>query len=655
MADSEISLNVQLQGSKDFAKELDTVNKMAEFTEKDQYRLEMTTKNRLELIKVIRELESSLKGAIQNQDADAIKATEEKLQVAKQQYEKLNQEQAMLQIQFAQQMQAGQQLAQSFDTLADGLGNFSESVETGTVNLAGMANSIIQVGMAVKAGLGPIAWVIAALQLLQNAYNSYAQTQKRIQEIEKENKSILEAENDLYTDLKQARAEYDAQVTQAKSLAALKVEYTAIKDTLSESLRIIEESTRAELARLSLIKDEEEFAQLQKRYELGRAFKRGDITETEYRKRIVELDKAKATAEAERAAAKAQAELTGKKATAEQKAGVADTLLQSWATADQALRGFKVTDAEIDAYSKKIEQQKGVSDEYSKKIAYWLVDTFKFNAVDAENISKSADVWKALESYSPSAARILNLSGKEDERKIFNALISGRDTAKSSQAKLGKELESLLGGLSVVDYKNARTLAKQEADLRYSEYTAANTEARAAWQAFYNMPNDKGIAATRSKAIRTAELEAGQKLADIENDAAIAAEDARRAVELLAAKSSLSALSTKDITRALKDLTPGLTSENTRERAHAEAMSEVYRQEYANRMQARGAAKTQYFGDKRFDSGEIDEVFAIWDKGIAENNKALQGLAKFLLKNGRKYIETAEDLKRVNNKLSDMQ
>lgn len=655
MADSEISLNVQLQGSKDFAKELDTVNKMAEFTEKDQYRLEMTTKNRLELIKVIRELESSLKGAIQNQDADAIKATEEKLQVAKQQYEKLNQEQAMLQIQFAQQMQAGQQLAQSFDTLADGLGNFSESVKSGTVNLAGMANSIIQVGMAVKAGLGPIAWIVAALQVLQSAYNSYAQTQKRIQEIEKENKSILEAEKELYSDLTQARANYDAQVTQSKSLAALKTEYTAIKDTLSESLRIIEESTRAELARLSLIKDEEEFAQLQKRYELGRAFKRGDITETEYRKRIVELDKAKATADAERAAAKAQAELAGKKATAEQKAGVAETALQTWATADQALRGFKVTDVEIDAYAGKIAQQKSVSEDYSKRIAEWLVATFGFNAADAENISKSADVWKALESYSPTGARILNLSSNETKRKEFNALIGGRDTALSSANRIDNELFALLGGRSVVDYKNARTLAKQEADLRYTEYTAANDAARAAWREFYAMPNEKGIAVTRGKAVRTAEFEAEQKLADIENDAAIAAEDARRAAELLAAKNSLSLLSTKDLSRTLKDLTPVLTSENTRERAHAEAMSEVYRQEYASRMQARGAAKTQYFGDKRFDSGEIDEVFAIWDKGIAENNKALQGLAKFLLKNGRKYIETAEDLKRINNKLSDMQ
>lgn len=655
MADSEISLNVKLQGSKEFSKELDTVNKMAEFTEKDQYRLEMTTKNRLELIKVIRELEASLRGAIQNQDADAIKATEEKLAVAKQQFEKLNQEQAMLQIQFAQQMQAGQQLAQSFDALSEGLGNFSESVENGTVNLAGMANSIMQVGMAVKAGLGPIAWIIAALQVLQSAYNSYAQTQKRIQELEKENKNILQAEKELYSDLKQARAEYDAQVTQAKSLAALKTEYTAIKDQLAESLKLIEKSTRAELVRLSLIKDEEEFAQLQERYELGRAFKRGDISEEEYRKRIVELDKKKATAEAEREAAKAQAELAGKKAAAEQKAGVAQDALNALAPAVQALQGFKVTDATIDAYSGKISQQQGAADEYSKKIAEWLVSTFGFNIVDAENISKSTDVWKALESYSPNAARILNLSSKALERKELDALIGGRDTAAGSANRLEAELAALLGGRSVADYKNERALAQQEEETRRNEYNAANEAARAAWQDYYNSSSARDIDVVRGKAVRAAEFEAEQRLADIANDEAIAAADAKRAAELAAARGALTSMTGGDLKQALRNIAPGLASTNEKDKAHAEDLAEIYTAEQARRSSERVTYKKQYLSDKKFDASEIDAVFEMYDKGIEENNKALQALAKYLLKNGQKYAETTADLKRVKNKLSDMQ
>lgn len=655
MADSEISLNVKLQGSKEFSKELDTVNKMAEFTEKDQYRLEMTTKNRLELIKVIRELEASLRGAIQNQDADAIKATEEKLAVAKQQFEKLNQEQAMLQIQFAQQMQAGQQLAQSFDALSEGLGNFSESVENGTVNLAGMANSIMQVGMAVKAGLGPIAWIIAALQVLQSAYNSYAQTQKRIQELEKENKNILQSEKDLYSDLKQARADYDAQVAQTKSLAALKTEYTAIKDQLAESLKLIEKSTRAELVRLSLIKDEEEFAQLQERYELGRSFKRGDISEAEYRKRIVELDKKKATAEAEREAAKAQAELAGKKAAAEQKAGVAQDALNALAPAVQTLQGFKVTDATIDAYSGKISQQQGAADEYSKKIAEWLVSQFSFNVVDAENISKSTDVWQALESYSPNAARILSLSSSILKRKELDALIGGRDTAAGSANKLETELTALLGGRSVADYKNARTLARQEEETRRNEYNAANEAARSAWQDYYNSPSARDIDIVRGKAIRAAEFESEQRLADIANDAAIAAADAKRAAELAAARGALASMTGGDLKQALQNIAPGLASTNTKDKAHAEALAEIYTAEQARRSSERTTYKKQYLSDKKFDASEIDAVFAMYDKGIEENNKALQALAKYLLKNGQKYAETTADLKRVKNKLSDMQ
>jgi hypothetical protein len=655
MADSEISLNVKLQGSKEFSKELDTVNKMAEFTEKDQYRLEMTTKNRLELIKVIRELEASLRGAIQNQDADAIKATEEKLAVAKQQFEKLNQEQAMLQIQFAQQMQAGQQLAQSFDALASGLGNFSESVKNGTVNLAGMANSIIQVGLAVKAGLGPIAWIVAALQLLQGAFNSYAQTQKKIQEIEKENKAILEAEKDLYNDLKQARAEYDAQVTQSKSLAALKTEYTAIKDRLSESLKLIEKSTRAELVRLSLIKDEEEFAQLQERYELGRSFKRGDISEAEYRKRIVELDKKKATAEAEREAAKAQAELAGKKAAAEKKAGVAETSLQTWAAANQALRGFKVSDAEIGAYTGKINQQKSVADEYSKKLADWLIEEIGMDFETAKKAASSKDVLKAIENYNPEIYRYLMLNDAAAPGTELNALISGRNTAFASLNKISEQLKSLLGGLTPEEYQNARTLAQQEEETRRNEYNAANEAARAAWQDYYNAPSARAIDITRGKAVRAAEFEAEQRLADIANDEAIAAADAKRAAEIAAARDALTSMTGGDLKQALRTLAPGLASTNTKDKAHAEALAEIYTAEQARRSSERTTYKKQYLSDKKFDAREIDAVFEMYDKGIEENNKALQALAKYLLKNGQKYAETTADLKRIKNKLSDMQ
>ena len=321
----------------------------------------------------------------------------------------------------------------------------------------------------------------------------------------------------------------------------------------------------------------------------------------------------------------------------------------------QALQGFKVTDATIDAYSGKITQQQGAADEYSKKIAEWLVSQFDFNAVDAENISKSADVWKALESYSPTAARILNLSSSVLKRKELDALIGGRETSAGSARKLEAELASLLGGRSIVDYKNARTLAQQEEETRRNEYNAANEAARAAWQDYYNSPSEKGIDITRRKAVRAAEFEAEQRLADIANDEAIAKADAKRAAELAAARGALTSMTGGDLKQALQNIAPGLASTNTKDKAHAEALAEIYTAEQARRSSERVTYKKQYLSDKKFDASEIDAVFEMYDKGIEENNKALQALAKYLLKNGQKYAETTADLKRVKNKLSDMQ
>lgn len=123
------------------------------------------------LVEEIKRLSAARKAAAASGDQKQYEKLTQSLNAAKQALEGVNTAAAMAQISTMQQAQAGMQMAQGFSSLAD-------MAQHAGSNIAGMANQVISLGMAMKAGLGPIGWVMAALQGLQMAISSYVKHQR---------------------------------------------------------------------------------------------------------------------------------------------------------------------------------------------------------------------------------------------------------------------------------------------------------------------------------------------------------------------------------------------------------------------------------------------------------------------------------------------
>lgn len=91
----------------------------------------------------------------------------------------------MNKIALLQQAQTAAQMGGQISSLAGQVSNFGTSMREGSADVVGMATSITSMGMAMKSALGPIGWVLMAIQGLQMAWNAYAQRLKRIAEARK--------------------------------------------------------------------------------------------------------------------------------------------------------------------------------------------------------------------------------------------------------------------------------------------------------------------------------------------------------------------------------------------------------------------------------------------------------------------------------------
>lgn len=510
--------------------------------------------------------------------------------------------------------------------------------------------------MAIKTGLGPIAIVTGALQVVQTLYNSYAQTKKKVAEAEKANSAILEAEKTLYEELATARKDYDAQVQLATSLQNLNAEYDGIKTKLADSLKLIEESTRAEIQRLSIVQDEAEFQRTQERYELGRAFKRGDITDEEYRRRLILLDKEKATAEANKTAAEAQVKLDAATQTAEQKEATAKAAFGSWDTAAQTLKQFTVTEDEISRRQTGIAGQQKTADEQKQRARQLLQQI----GLPESEIDRILQLGYIPESYTTRGGKSLQFRKRDgsfwdSDMLEVDYVLKNAYTATQSAQRMQGELDSLLGGRSAADYNQARALAVQEEEKRRAEKDTATAESIAAWRAVRGMPTTGEIQAAQQNAVGRANWEANQKILDLENDVAVAKADAERARRLAEATENLQTMSTAQLNAAAKQAKSDARSENIKDSELAQDLLGRYSDERLRRAGVRKQMRADLFGDRQFDSAEVTNTLNMAEKAMQENNHAMREIAQYLLRTGMQYTQNTQDLTRIKNKLNEMQ
>ncbi len=182
---------------------------------------------RRQLIAATRELIEQRQKAAAAGDAQAVQNYSMRLSAARSQLRAMNQELSLSRIQLMQQAQMGMQAALS-------LQNIGQQAASGSPDVASMANSMLSLGMAMKAGLGPVGAVMAAVQGLSAAMQWLNKT---TEENKQKAAEARKTQQDLTLSL---RAANRAQADEARK-AYYQQELSSIQEVIKARARMAEE------------------------------------------------------------------------------------------------------------------------------------------------------------------------------------------------------------------------------------------------------------------------------------------------------------------------------------------------------------------------------------------------------------------------------
>lgn len=146
----------------------------------------LEAKGRAGLIKELERLGKARMRAAKAGDVQAFKQLEAQMTKTRQAFERMNQGLEISRLGMMGQMQ----VAMGAMGAIQSLGN---EVKSGSVSLMGMANAVYALGAAIKAGMGPVGWIMMAIQGLSMAWDYYSDKQE---EAAKAEKKRMEAEHE---------------------------------------------------------------------------------------------------------------------------------------------------------------------------------------------------------------------------------------------------------------------------------------------------------------------------------------------------------------------------------------------------------------------------------------------------------------------------
>ena len=140
--------------------------------------MELEAKGRDGLIQELNRLNAARSAAAKAGDVEAFRELDAQVQKVRSAYEKMNQSLEVAKIGMMGQMQLALQVGGT-------LQSFGDSCRNGTASVMGLANATLALGTAIKAGMGPLGWVMLAIQGLQMAWDWYSDSQKEAAEAER--------------------------------------------------------------------------------------------------------------------------------------------------------------------------------------------------------------------------------------------------------------------------------------------------------------------------------------------------------------------------------------------------------------------------------------------------------------------------------------
>lgn len=283
--------------------------KETQATTDNDYQMKLASMSKRELVAEIQRLTKARKEAAAAGNEYNYKEYGEQLRIARQELRKLNQEQQINKIAFMQQAQMAQQMGASLRTITDGVMNFSESLENGTLNLTGMASAALSLGWAIKAGLGPLGWALAAVEGLTLAWNIYAKKRKEIEAAEEEQNKKARDLATAYSDAAEAVQRLADREVDLQKLNNLKQAYIDLNNELRTRNDLLDASLRKLSVELGMRAKDEELEKTLKKNEIMRDYWSGAIDEEERDRRLDELNVTSAKQKRKRTMEKEQAEL----------------------------------------------------------------------------------------------------------------------------------------------------------------------------------------------------------------------------------------------------------------------------------------------------------------------------------------------------------
>ena len=164
----------------------DALSKEQQEIEALKAQMALEAKGRAGLIKELERLGKARARAVKAGDVQAFKQLEAQMTKTRQAFERMNQGLEISRLGMMGQMQ----VAMGAMGAIQSLGN---EVKSGSVSLMGMANAVYALGAAIKAGMGPVGWIMMAIQGLSMAWDWYANKQEEAAKAEKER---MEAEHE---------------------------------------------------------------------------------------------------------------------------------------------------------------------------------------------------------------------------------------------------------------------------------------------------------------------------------------------------------------------------------------------------------------------------------------------------------------------------
>lgn len=412
--------------------------------EREAYRDSLLGKKKLELARMLREVNKERAAAVKIGDKEALERLEMQYGALRSAMRSASMAANVNRMMFMQQAQTAQSLATNLSTVATGFSGISDAAKTGELNLTGMASSLVYLFQTFQAGLGPIGAVMLALQGIQSVFNSYAKTIASTKELEKSHMAILNNERVAYQALENASRQAKEQRDRENAVKAAKADYDELNKSLKAGLDLIEAQLSAEMRRMQLTQDDAQFQRTLKKHELGRALAEGKITRMEYDLAMLDMDEEAALggAKARTEAAKAKLRASESKRKELSEDAITKGKLRQ-AAADEAF-AFDVSKEEVQTYQQKLRDMEQAEAQAEEKLNALIKKAGGTNIGDLIT-SGAQNVAHALSLGFISSGSEIQTAELEEAQRAYEA-------AQNARVNYKKRFTQRMGGRTVDKY-----------------------------------------------------------------------------------------------------------------------------------------------------------------------------------------------------------